>query len=436
MDFYVEIVTLLYSASLAMSAFFQNNLLLRKACNSSVPFGECTDGEANAQHVVSTIYSWKAGVQYTIPIVLIMLAGPWSDSHGRRRKPLILLPLIGQILTDSLCILNVYFWNWSPQIAAIFEAITPGLFGARNMFWVGVISYISDNCTNESRTLKYGIINAIYTISTLIGTGLAGFLNIGLGFYGAFLVPISLNLIAFMVSSIFIKDTSKPYDKNVVWLKPKHFMQNYLSVFKGGDKNYSITLFALLMCQAVLVGRIGGEYAVTYLFMRYKFKWYEVQYSYFAAYKMLTIFVGTLFSVTVLSYRLKLNDAIIGYIACTFDILAAVCYVLVYEPWQLYLIPMVDFFHGTALTISTSLTSKIVDNEKLGRLNSVQALMSTIMSFVVVSIYSATYNLTFEYLPGAVFLLNIILTFPLLIIFMIIYCKCKYMWTPKEITQS
>lgn len=127
------------------------------------------------------------------------------------------------------------------------------------MFWVGVISYVSDNCTNKSRTLKFGIINAIYTISTLVGTGLAGFLNVGLGFYGAFLVPIMLNLIAFTVCLILINDTSKPYDKNVVWLKPKYFMQSYLSVFKGSGKNYSITLLALLLCQAVLVGRIGGK---------------------------------------------------------------------------------------------------------------------------------------------------------------------------------
>lgn len=70
-----EIVTLLYAASLAMSAFFQNNLLLRKACNSTVPFGECTVGEAHAQHVVSVIHSWKATIQYSIPIVLIVLAG-------------------------------------------------------------------------------------------------------------------------------------------------------------------------------------------------------------------------------------------------------------------------------------------------------------------------------------------------------------------------
>lgn len=34
---------------------------------------------------------------------------------------------------------------------------------------------------------------------------------------------------------------------------------------------------------------------------------------------------------------------------------------------MLLIVPLVDIFHGTALTISTSLTSKIVDNDELGR---------------------------------------------------------------------
>lgn len=34
---------------------------------------------------------------------------------------------------------------------------------------------------------------------------------------------------------------------------------------------------------------------------------------------------------------MKINDAVIGCVACTFDILAAVCYVFVTEPWQLFI---------------------------------------------------------------------------------------------------
>lgn len=186
--------------------------------------------------------------------------GPWSDSHGKRRRPLILLPVIGQILTDSLCILNVYFWKWPPEIAALFEAVTPGLFGSRNMFWVGVIAYISDNSPIALRTLKYGVINATYTIASLIGTGSAGFVNVRLGFYGAFLVPILLNAAALAVVAFFVQDSSQPYDKNVAWLKPASFIKSYVNVFKGKQKYYTVTLLAVMISQSVLVSRIGGKF--------------------------------------------------------------------------------------------------------------------------------------------------------------------------------
>lgn len=180
---------------------------------------------------------------------------------------MIFLPIFGQVLTDSLCILNVYFWNWPPHIAALFEAITPGLFGARNLFWVGVVSHISDRNPNDLRTLKYGIMNAIYTISTLIGTGLAGFLNVNLGFYGAFSVPIILNLMAILIGLYFIKDNIELYDKDVVWLRPKYLFQGYLSIFKKGSKIYTIALVALLICQGVLVSRIGGKSIMCMIFI-------------------------------------------------------------------------------------------------------------------------------------------------------------------------
>lgn len=141
----------------------------------------------------------------------------------------------------------------------MFEAVTPGLFGARSMFWVGVISYISDDSPAEERTLKYGVINAIYTISTLVGTGLAGFLNVGLGFYGAFAVSIALNLVALSFGLLTVRDRSVPYDRSVVWLRPKIFLKSYANVFKGGTKRLSYTLVALMLCQGVLVGRIGGK---------------------------------------------------------------------------------------------------------------------------------------------------------------------------------
>ncbi|XP_050432604.1 proton-coupled folate transporter-like isoform X2 [Adelges cooleyi] len=424
----LESVTMLFSLSISISAFLQNNLLLRKACNPMEPFGECVNSEKSAQHVVSIIQSWKALFQYTIPIVFIILAGPWSDSHGKRRKPLIFLPIVGQILTDAFCIMNAYFWSWPPQVAAVFEAVTPGLFGSKILFWVGMISYVSDNTDAELRTLRFGVLNATSSISALIGTGLSGILNVKLGFFGAFAVTVVLNSVALAIGYWAFEDTSVPYEKNNHWFKPQYLFKGYLSIFKGKVKHYAITLLVLLVCQSVLVGRFLGEYAVMYLFVRYQFGWQEMEYSYFAAYKMMTIIFGTLFAVSTLSHHLKINDVVIGVIAGIFDIFAAFGYVLIDQPWQMYIIPVIDFFHGTAITIIISLTSKMVEKEELGRMNSAQGLFNTVLSLVIVAFYNATYHFTFEYLTGAVFLLSIILTAPILVVLLIMYYKCRHLW--------
>lgn len=178
------------------------------------------------------------------------------------------LPLVGQILADVLSLVNVYFWEWSPQVAAVCDAIIPGIFGSSHMYWVGLIAYISDNCSNESLTLKYGIINAIRTISHVTGTGMAGYVNSRLGFYGAFIVPIVLNASAITVCFVFTEDKPRPYDANNAWLQPGRFVKDYLNVFKNNKRYYAVTVVSLLIAQAVLVGIMGGEYYIR----RYKIR--------------------------------------------------------------------------------------------------------------------------------------------------------------------
>lgn len=93
-----------------------------------------------------------------------------------------------------------------------------------------------------------------------------------------------------------------------------------------------------------------------------------------------------------------MHDAAIGFIGSSFDLIAAVCYSFVTQPWQLYAglctitiffffyrkpsyrrfgfdefrelftipVPVIDIFHGAAFTVSTSMASKLVDNSELG----------------------------------------------------------------------
>lgn len=176
---------------------------------------------------------------------------------------MIFLPIIAQILTDGLYIV-FHYWHWPSAFSVIMNClkwIIPEFYVGRNMFWVGVMSYVSENSTIESRTLKHGIIIATYPLSSLVGAGTVALIKMAIPYYYRdhvlFLVTILLNLTALMVVHLYIEDTSDSYDKDIRWQKPRYILKEFISLFKNKSMKLAVTLAVLIICQSILVTRIG-----------------------------------------------------------------------------------------------------------------------------------------------------------------------------------
>ncbi|XP_029344036.1 uncharacterized protein LOC103309798 isoform X1 [Acyrthosiphon pisum] len=119
-----------------------------------------------------------------------------------------------------------------------------------------------------------------------------------------------------------------------------------------------------------------------------------------------------MFSVFVLSYNMKISDLAIGILVCIIYIIAAVVYVISNQFWQIFIIGMIYLCHGSAVTIIISLTSKIMENDRLGRL------------------YKLCDNMYFTKFGHfcLVILMYVILTIPILFVYMTLYSKCKDFW--------
>jgi len=172
---------------------------------------------------------------------------------------LIFLPIIAQVLTDGLYFGYSYF-NWFYFKNNIFLWIIPALYVGRNIFWIGVMSYVSENSTVKSRTLKHGIIIATYPISSLIGAGLAALLKICITYdhYDfLFLIPILLNLIALLVINLLIENTSDSCNRDIEWQRPKYVLKEFTDLFRDKLKGSAVVLALLMICQSILVTRIG-----------------------------------------------------------------------------------------------------------------------------------------------------------------------------------
>lgn len=117
------------------------NLNLEKACSVNLGYNQTVcdalhnrdtanykDEEVEIQKLVAQMTGWKMAINSAIPCLLILFFGSWSDRHGKR-KPCILIPLVGQILMAFSLLLCVYFERTPIEVAIFVEVFFPCITG-------------------------------------------------------------------------------------------------------------------------------------------------------------------------------------------------------------------------------------------------------------------------------------------------------------------
>ncbi|KAG6465758.1 hypothetical protein O3G_MSEX015371, partial [Manduca sexta] len=197
----------------------------------------------------------------------------------------------------------------------------------------------------------------------------------------------------------------------------RHVRETLTVAFRSGPRRRRLRVSLLIVVVCVIFGPLHGEMNVLYLFMRYRFNWDEVQFSMFCTYSIITNLVGTLFSISIFSDFMKLDDTVVGIISCTSKILASFIFAFASTTTEIYIAPLVEIFNGTSFIAMRSIASKLVNSEELGKVNSLFGLAEAMMPLVYGPLYSRVYMATLNILPGAVFLLGAGMTVPAVAIF-------------------
>uniref|UniRef100_A0A2M4AAV7 Putative adenylate cyclase n=1 Tax=Anopheles triannulatus TaxID=58253 RepID=A0A2M4AAV7_9DIPT len=440
----VEPMLACYIMPSVLAGLATQNLNLEKACRVNLAYGDeiCdaltrrdtanyTHEEEMVQHLVARMAGWKTVLQSALPCLLILFWGSWSDRHGRR-KPCMLIPIVGEFLTAIGLILCTYFESVPMEVAGITEALFPALTGGWFTMFMGVFSYIADVTTTEERTLRIGIVNLCFSLGVPIGMAFSGILLKQIGFYGVFTISASLYLVAFFYGAFLVPEVNILNEKERLRASEKrnlladffdreHVMETFRVAFKIGQRQRRLRVIMLMIVVMVVIGPLHGEMAVIYLFTRYRFNWSEVEFSFFSTYGMLTGLIGTVFSVGVFSHLLKIDDALIGVMSCMSKILSSFVYAFAVTTWQLYLGPIIEMLNGTSFISMRSIASKLVASDELGKVNSLFGVAEALMPLVYAPMYTTVYSATINVLPGAFFLLGGALTSPAVIIFLWMY---------------
>lgn len=443
----VEPLLACYIMPSVLAGLATQNLNLEKACRVNMAYDDVvcdalarretanyTMEEKVVQQLVARMAGWKTVIQSLIPCLLILFWGSWSDRHGRR-KPCMLIPVIGEFLATVGLIMCTYFKSLPMEAAGLAEALPPGLTGGWFTLLMGVFSYIADVTTEEERTLRIGILNLCFSLGIPIGMALSGILLKYIGFYGIFSISATLYLIAFFYGLFLVKEPVRKMEKekqqqlvpavekNLIldFFDRKHVVETFKVAFKKGSHQRRLRVIMLIIVVMVVIGPLHGEMAVTYLFTRYRFNWSEVEFSFFSTYAMITNLMGTLFSVGVFSHLLKIDDALIGVMSSMSKILSSFVYAFAVTDWQLYIAPIVEILNGTSFIAMRSIASKLVNSNELGKVNSLFGVAEALMPLLYAPMYTSLYAATLNTLPGAFFLLGGALTAPAVVIFLWMY---------------
>ncbi|XP_055301314.1 uncharacterized protein LOC129567949 [Sitodiplosis mosellana] len=429
---------LLPSALLGLTV---ENFNLEKACLVNLNYNQTvcdalrvrdtanyTNEEVAVQKLISEMTQWRAAFASSIPCLLILLFGSWSDRHGKR-KPCILIPLCGDILMVFLLLLCVYFDKTPIELTIFVQVFFPAITGSSVTMMVGVFSYMTDITNEKERTLRIGLTTLICAVSVPVGSLISGVLPKIIGFYGVFSLVGTLHTMA-LLYGIFVVKEVPPKEKNNKIIKKSflvdffdfgHIKETFFVAFKKRDKNRRTKILAIIAFLVIAVGPQNGEARLFYYFTRFQLNWSEQEYGFFSTYSMALNLVGTSLAIGILSSFLKLDDALIGAVTILTKVPSSFVYAFSQVGWHMYIGPVVELTCGAATIAMRSLASKTVPSNEIGKINSLFGIIEALLSLAYSPIFHAIYTATLTKMPGAFFLFGGFMSIPGALLFIWIY---------------
>lgn len=280
--FTVEPYLLCYILPIAISGLAVNKFNTEKACRVDLNYTEeiCTkaiNGDVEDENITKTaqleallmvtdMQSWQSPLQSSVPALVVLFVGAWSDRTGNR-KALMLIPIVGELISSlGLILATFFFMEWPLWVTALIEAVPSALSGGQTIALMGSYSYIADVTSIESRTFRIGVVAVIVTLGFPFGTSISGVLTQSLGYYGVFTIGFVLYVIGFIYTVLRIHDVN-PVETEGTWIEklteffnPKNVWDT-LSVLFQAKRRQRVKIILVICAHIVILGPvIGGNF--------------------------------------------------------------------------------------------------------------------------------------------------------------------------------
>ncbi|KAL3289020.1 hypothetical protein HHI36_003463 [Cryptolaemus montrouzieri] len=437
----VEPIVFLYILASTMNSLVTQNLSLEKACRVNLHLNESIcdamvlrnrsgylpEDEVDVQKMVVQWAAYKAFVIGSVTVVLIVFFGSWSDRH-RRRKPLILFPMYGDLIGSiGLLICSFYLRELSIEYTWLVDTISLALFGGPCILFLGIYSYVGGNSSEEDKTLRIGSVAIANMVGMSTGMFMSGILLNRLGFLGAYSISATCLTMAILYGRVMVKEKGVKVEEDVKTgffqdlFALEHVKNTFKICFQKRECNRRKRILILMFLSMMVMGSMYGELTVQYMYLRLKCGWNEVDFSIYNALHFGIQIFGNSFALSFFSKYLKWDDAILGIIAIISKSSAYLIYAFAPTGMYFYIGAVVEIFYAAIFIAMRSIMAKVVPPHELGQSNSIFGICEALMPFIFGPLYSKIYIVTMTVFPGTFLLFSLGLYMVAFCLFMCLY---------------
>ena len=399
----IGIATLLFFAATEISETIRQDFFLKTICEHLYPNTNVCNTNYNdtikvqVESKTATYISIAMYLEKGIPIGISLVAGDWSDLHGR--KWLILASTFSGVLT----FMTYYGLSLAPQFCSeyIWILLLPSIFyaigGSHSLFMIGMMAHLGDEligseALSKSRTIYFAIVEICAMGGAPIGLIFGSSLFTMKGFPITFLASAIIDIFVFSFCQILIPnkskskkdESSKGAQNDCGGQSPQNiFRRTYDACFRGREGKLRNIL--LLLIGSRLIAKIGEDMymAVMFVYVEDKFEWTIQTYNQWKA--AFYIFASIGFLIVTFVLNAKIADPIQSSMGCLTQ--GLYCYLVGISNnnrlWIMWLASSFGLLRLLPSVIARSVASKIADSNEIGRIFSVYSALEGIIPLII-----------------------------------------------------
>ncbi|XP_053687612.1 proton-coupled folate transporter-like [Sabethes cyaneus] len=414
----------LLSYAYFVSSAVLTDQLVYQACTVSFGVNESECAQLGKEHESADVQTLEALVQpYTanilmvqsmvnsiLPAVLNLFIGPWSDRFGR--KPVLLVTFIGCMLSylfdTVICFLSGHYQvnPWFYSLSCIPLALT----GSICTLMTTVYCYIADVTTEQNRSTKMAILEAVQYSGMLLGSLSSSYLLRMTNATTVFAISTGSLLLAVVYvavqvqESIVLDEQQRMVDlctKARYLFRPDLVLDTFKTAFSRRPKfNRAIILMGIVSLGANLFVYEENT-TIFFLFMRKQFNWSVRKYTVYNTASTVFLIMGNLLGSYVLQKRLGLTEAGIAAMGFYSGFLDSLFRAMATETWQFYLAIAICMLKGVSDPMTRALISNAAPAEDTGKIFALSSTFEELVPLAAAPVYTLVYKQTLPWYPGA-----------------------------------